>query len=371
MNKVLKVGGVTPSGVASGLRLTENGMLPIYSPQKDFFIGSVVEPVPHGHVGARGVFGLKCRAKTALHNAYNGGLTNPPLITEYGIVVYGMNRLQAFDGNLNPLWDISVAANRRGFTRSVNKGGVVVASGVGVGNLLISEYDKKGSLVASKNIGNANPESVRRMQLHEGHYFLATQVPGVSTTVFKLDASLEVVWQQDYPINYHVEDMLQFEGVLYLIGSHETPSKTSITVIGSNDGSILKEWYTPGSPFRSFFWEGYLYITTREDSLIRIELDADGGESFETVRSSLGANFRFESLAIDNNGYFFAVSGGADKRLYKINTEGEIELEIGYRDSLGSPIHQVTYHNGSIVACTWNELLVLSEDLQLKGYTLS
>lgn len=377
MSKVLKVGGVTPSGVASGLRLTENGMLPIYSPQKDFFIGSVVEPVPHGHVGARGVFGLKCRAKTALHNAYNGGMNDSPIITDYGVVVSGMDRLQAFDGNLNPLWDVSFRSNRKGFARSVNKGGVVAAKGAGVDGLQLHEFDRSGSLVVSKNIDNVGQGESRGLQALDGHYFLAHQVPNVSVSISKIDASLDVVWKLDYPVsgsNADIPDLLQYDGVLYLLVSHFGGlSLPSVLVIDPDDGSVLKEWYAPGRLFSGAFWDGYLYCITSQGALTRIKLDAGDSETFETVRGSTGVDPMILALVTDNNGHFFAISTHPDagRKLWKLNAEGEIELEVRYQDSLGAYIREIAYHNGSIIACTWNELLVLSEDLQLKGYTLS
>lgn len=378
MSKVLKVGGVTPSGVASGLRLTENGMLPIYSPQKDFFIGSVVEPVPHGHVGARGVFGLKCRAKTALHNAYNGGMNDSPIITDYGVVVSGMNRLQAFDGNLNPLWVVKFHNNRTGLARSVNKGGLVAARGVGGSNLQLSEFDRSGTLVASKSIDNVDALQSRGLQALEGHYFLAHQVPNVSVSISKIDASLDVVWKLDYPVSdrgAHIAGLLQYEGVLYLTVNHYGGlSLPSVLVIDPDDGSVLKEWYGSGRLSRCTFGGGYLYCATAQGALTRIKLDAGDSETFETVRGSTGVNQGLLSFVTDNNGHFFAISSTFDawgRRLYKLNTEGEILLEVRYQDSLGFPIQRIAYHNGSIVVCTFNELLVLSEDLQLKGYTLA
>lgn len=63
MAELLKVGGSTDNGTASGIALGNFGAVKtVQYPNKGFFLGSVLEPVSDGFVGSYGVFGLEAIA---------------------------------------------------------------------------------------------------------------------------------------------------------------------------------------------------------------------------------------------------------------------------------------------------------------------
>lgn len=379
MSKLLKVGGVTNSGTASGVLLSDDGVVQVNTPQKDFYFGSVLEPVPAGFVGARGIFGLKCRASksTSVGTRTLNGIAHK----KSGEIV-----MIDVDGNMC-VYDQSLTLKRKfnlglGISeiKEVYDGHgddvlVLHRSGSVLEATLVTIYgDKKVTKTLSSLVALTGPYGNDVLKTETG--YIATSVR--STIILELDKDLNEIGRNDvrasHPelpgagdVDKGVSSIVKLDENSYALAILRSNVVIVVSYDDVNDSRVVNVVGESVIGTRDIMVSDQYIYFLGGGTLKRASASELSGESIsaEIINANL-TNAIIHSTAIDQSGNILLLN---ENELVKVKSSGDVEFRLGKINNV--TFKSLLYLSDRLYVLTAENFYLLSEDLQLKGYSLT
>lgn len=379
MSKLLKVGGVTNSGIASGVLLSDDGVVQVNTPQKDFYFGSVLEPVPAGFVGARGIFGLKCRASKS---------TSVGTATANGIVHKKSGEIVMIDEDRNMcIYDQSLTLMKK-IQLSVWDN-LELVDGHGDDVLVFSDGDEGilhatlvsiyGDIKETKNLSplEAFGFGISNQMLKTETGYIVSSLR--SSVILELDKDLSEIGRNDVRAS-HPEIPAPWDndaGVGSLFKLDENNYALTlfradvIIVIGyadiSNSRVVNVEGDIIESKVRFSMVSDQSIYFVGANSLMKAAVSDLSGESIsvKTINANLAESDSY-NMFTDQSGNILVLG---QSELVKTNSSGDTEFRL--KEINNNRFRSLLYLSDRLYVLTDDNFYLLSEDLQLKGYSLT